>query len=540
MRFIFYYCISTKIIVTIISVLRYNKKRKAMLTNLKYSFKTSLIAVVLIIGNTLFAQNGLTITDNPVAAMLDSLANQKILEKALAKPIYLKTNKFKYAEDSVPRFEDFVYESRLAKLDANSPFDLVYNPHVKGFIELYAMRRRTLVSRMMGLSQLYYPMFEEIFDRHNIPLELKHLAVIESALNPNARSKCGATGLWQFMYPTGKMYGLTVNSYIDERSNVYKATEAAAEYLKSLYGMFGDWQMVLAAYNAGPGTISKAIRRSGGKKTYWEIRPFLPTETQAYVPAFIAANYVMNYPTEHNIYASTPRKTYFEVDTAIVKETMSFEQISTALDVPIEEVIYFNPQYRKNVIPEGGNSLTLPKAKIGMFFTNEAEIYAAIKSQKLVVAGNSVAVKEIQKTHTVRNGEKISTIARKYGVTVADIRSWNYIGKKGIRAGKKLIVYVKQNVPSSNPIEVKTDTPKDPQTNVASKTDSTLDVNGKKKLADNSIESKIQYHKVEKGETLYRLSKKFGISVQDIADLNNLNKNAQLQRGQRLKIKQKS
>jgi membrane-bound lytic murein transglycosylase D len=428
----------------------------------------------------------------------------------------------------------------LAKLYANSPFDLVYNPHVKGFIELYAMRRRTLVSRMMGLSQLYYPMFEEIFDRHNIPLELKHLAVIESALNPNARSKCGATGLWQFMYPTGKMYGLTVNSYIDERSNVYKATEAAAEYLKSLYGMFGDWQMVLAAYNAGPGTISKAIRRSGGKKTYWEIRPFLPTETQAYVPAFIAANYVMNYPTEHNIYASTPRKTYFEVDTAIVKETMSFEQISAALDVPIEEVIYFNPQYRKNVIPEGGNSLTLPKAKIGMFFTNEAEIYAAIKSQKLVVAENSVAVKEIQKTHTVRNGEKISTIARKYGVTVADIRSWNYIGKKGIRAGKKLIVYVKQNVPSSNPIEVKTDTPKDPQINIASKTDSTLDVNGKKKLADNSIESKIQYHKVEKGETLYRLSKKFGISVQDIADLNNLNKNAQLQRGQRLKIKQKS
>ena len=176
MRFIFYYCISTKIIVTIISVLRYNKKRKAMLTNLKYSFKTSLIAVILIIGNTLFAQNGLTITDNPVAAMLDSLANQKILEKALARPIYPKTNKFKYAEDSVPRFEDFVYESRLAKLDANSPFDLVYNPHVKGFIELYAMRRRTLVSRMMGLSQLYYPMFEEIFDRHNIPLELKHLA----------------------------------------------------------------------------------------------------------------------------------------------------------------------------------------------------------------------------------------------------------------------------------------------------------------------------------------------------------------------------
>jgi membrane-bound lytic murein transglycosylase D len=318
-----------------------------MLTKLNQILRTTLLASVLTTGSV-FAQNTLTISDNPVAAMLDSLANQKVLEKALLKPIYPKTNKYKFAPDSVPRCEDFVYESRLAKLDAVSPFDLVYNPHVKGFIELYAVRKRELVSRMMGLSQLYYPMFEEIFDKHNIPLELKHLAVIESALNPTARSRCGATGLWQFMYPTGKMYGLTVTSYIDERSDVYKATEAAAEYLKSLYGMFGDWQMVLAAYNAGPGTISKAIRRSGGKKTYWEIRPYLPTETQAYVPAFIAANYVMNYPTEHNIYASTPRKTYFEVDTAVVKEPMTFNQISAALDISIEEIMYFNPQYRKN------------------------------------------------------------------------------------------------------------------------------------------------------------------------------------------------
>ena len=512
-----------------------------MLNNLKYSIKKTITLSALVIGSSMFAQNTLTITDNPVAAMLDSLANQKILEKALAKPVYPKTNKYKYTEDSIPRFEDFVYESRLAKLDANSPFDLVYNPHVKGFIELYAIRKRTLVSRMMGLSQLYYPMFEEVFDKHNIPLELKHLAVIESALNPNARSRCGATGLWQFMYPTGKMYGLNVDSYIDERSDVYKATEAAAEYLSSLYKMFGDWQMVLAAYNAGPGTISKAIRRSGGKKTYWEIRPFLPTETQAYVPAFIAANYVMNYPTEHNIYASAPRKTYFEVDTAVVKEPMSFEQISAALDVPVEEVIYFNPQYRKNMIPAGGNALTLPKEKIGTFISNETEIYAAIKSQKLVAQESTLAVKEIQKTHTVRNGEKLSTIARKYGVTIADLKSWNYIGKKGVKAGKKLVVYVKESVPvNSTNTEVKTDTPKAPQTNVAVKTDTTVDTNTKK-LADNTlVKGKYQYHKVEKGETLYRLSKKFGISVQELSKMNNLGKNAQLQRRQILKVKQNS
>lgn len=500
-----------------------------MSTKLKLTFQKALLVSVLGTGS-LFAQNTLTMSDNPVAAMLDSLANQKVLEKALLKPVYPKVNKFKYAVDSVPRFEDFVYESRLAKLDATSPFDLVYNPHVKGFIELYAVRKRELVSRMMGLSQLYYPMFEEVFDKHNIPLELKHLAVIESALNPNARSRCGATGLWQFMYPTGKMYGLNVTSYIDERSDVYKATEAAAEYLKSLYGMFGDWQMVLAAYNAGPGTISKAIRRSGGKKTYWEIRPYLPLETQAYVPAFIAANYVMNYPTEHNIYASTPRKTYFEVDTAVLKEPMSFNQISAALDVSVDEIAYFNPQYRKGVIPAGGNCLTLPKAKIGTFLSNETEIYTAGKSQQLVALEGSVAVKEVQKTHTVRNGEKLGTIARKYGVTIADLKSWNYIGKKGIKSGKKLIVYVKQDVPVSNPV-IKTDTPKAPQTNLANN-DTTAE---SQKLADKTT-SDVKIHKVKKGETLYGISKKYHVGVDKLIELNGLKKNPQLQMGQKIKL----
>jgi len=289
--------------------------------------------------------------------------------------------------------------------------------------------------------------------------------------------------------------------------------------------------MVLAAYNAGPGTISKAIRRSGGKKTYWEIRPYLPLETQSYVPAFIAANYVMNYPTEHNIYASTPRKTYFEVDTAVVKESMTFGQISAALDISVEEITYFNPQYRKSEIPAGGNCLTLPKAKIGTFLSNETEIYAAIKSQKLVASESSMAVKEVQKTHTVRNGEKLSTIARKYGVTVADLKSWNYIGKKGIRAGKKLVVYVKQDVatPASN--VAKSDAPKDPQTNIAAKVnpDSTT------KLADNST-SEVKIHKVKKGETLYGISKKYGISIDKLIEINGLKKNPQLLLGQKIKL----
>ncbi len=469
--------------------------------------------------------------DDPIAAMLDSLSSQKMFETAFSKPVFPKNNKYKFGIDSIPKYDDYTYQARLAKLDANSPFDLVYNEHVKGFINMYAFRKRESVSRMMGVAQLYYPMFEEVFDRYNIPLELKHLAVIESALIPYAKSRAGATGLWQFMYPTGKMYGLNVTSYIDQRCDPYKATVAAAEYLKSLYGMFNDWQMVLAAYNAGPGTISKAIRRSGGKKTYWEIRPYLPIETQGYVPAFIAANYVMSYAAEHNIYPAVPRKTYFEVDTVVVKEQMNFEQLSQALDITTEEILYFNPQYRKNIIPSGGNAMCLPKNKIGIFLNNEQDIYAAIHAQQkegLIVE----SLVEVKKVHTVRSGEKLSTIARKYGVTVSDLRNWNYVGKKGVKPGKKIIVYVREQ-PKPKELEIKADAKND-QNLAANK-----DKDGKL-VAENNTSSKTEFiwHKVKKGESLFGIAQKHGVEVADIKSLNNLKSN-NLTFGQLLKVKSK-
>ncbi len=487
---------------------------------------------------TLFAGIGLAtlaqtpVADNPIAAMLDSLLTQKMFETAFSKPVFPKNNKYKFREDSVPYYDDYTYQARLAKLDAVSPFDLVYNEHVKSFINLYAFRKRESVSRMMGVSQLYYPMFEEVFDRYNIPLELKHLAVIESALIPYAKSHAGATGLWQFMYPTGKMYGLNVSSYVDERCNPYKATVAAAEYLKSLYDMFGDWQMVLAAYNAGPGTITKAIRRSGGKKTYWEIRPYLPTETQGYVPAFIAANYVMSHGPEHNIYPSLPSKTYFEVDTVIVKEQMSFDQVSQALDVTKEEILYFNPQYRKNIIPSGGNSMCLPKNKIGIFLTNEQAIYAAIHAQQQ--EGQLVEnIEEIKQTHTVKAGEKLSTVARKYGVTVFDLKTWNYIGRKGIRAGKKLVVYVRVKKADQPKLDLKPN-------------DATLAANKdkeNKQLAQNTssaaADSEYVYHTVKKGETIYAIAKIYGVTTKTLKGLNELSEDAALSPGQSLKVKEK-
>jgi len=453
----------------------------------------------------------------PVADMLDSLLARKMFSTAFNKPVFPKNNKYKFAEDSIPVYDEYTYQARLAKLDALSPFDLVYNEHVKGFIQLYTVRKRESVQRMMGMAQLYYPMFEEILDRYNIPLELKHLAVIESALIPYARSKAGAVGLWQFMYPTGKMYGLNVTSYIDERCNPYKATVAAAEYLKMLYTMFGDWQMVLAAYNAGPGTISKAIRRSGGKKTYWEIRPFLPLETQGYVPAFIAANYVMTYGAEHNLYPATPRRTYFEVDTVVVKEQMTFTQLSQALDITEEELLYFNPQYRKNVVPAGGHYLCLPRPKIATFLNNETQIYAALKAQQ---AEEKEQITEVKRIHTVRSGERLHTIAKKYGVTVADLATWNYLGKKQPRPGKKLIVYTTEK----KPVQVAAIT-----SHVNPSEQPTTSVSAEQPAPE------YQFHKVKSGQTLYGIAAKYNVQVNEIVELNKL-KSRSLTVGQTLKI----
>ena len=492
------------------------------------------ILISLTIFSSGFAQQ-FTAQDDPIAAALDSLATKKVLDKLYGKPVSFK-NKFGYAPDSIPHCEDFVYENRLAKLDAASPFDLQFNATVKPYLEMY-LRRRTLVSRMLGLSQLYYPMFEEIFDKYNIPLELKNLAVIESALNPVARSRAGAAGLWQFMYPTGKLYGLNVTSYIDERADPYKATIAAAEYLQFLFKMFNDWQMVLAAYNAGPGTINRAIRRSGGKKTYWEIRPYLPTETQAYVPAFIAANYVMNYYPEHNIYPDVPRKTYFELDTVVIKEPLSFQQLAGVLDVAVEEIQYFNPIYKKQIIPAGGNILTMPKSVIGKFVTNEEEIYAMLRKQseeqKMLV---QTQVKEVQISHVVKPGERLSTIARKYGVTVGDITTWNLVGKKGLKPGRRLVIYK-----AEKPIAPKdtTASAKKPETNLADKNTT----NDKKLVAETTTTSvdntavKEESYTVKQGDYFYKIAREHNISVDDLLQLNGLNRNSKLSAGQKLKLK---
>jgi membrane-bound lytic murein transglycosylase D len=454
--------------------------------------------------------------DDPIAAALDSLDKLNLFEKGYAKINYPKNPKYQFAKDSVPRYDDNVYESRLAKIDAASPFDLQYNSIVRGYIEMYTIRKRELVSRMMALSQFYFPMFEEMLDKYDLPLELKYLAICESALNPMAKSRAGAMGLWQFMYPTGKIYGLKVSSYVDERCDPYKSTIAACEYFKYLYGLFGDWQMCLAAYNGGPGTVNKAIRRSGGKKTYWEIRPFLPKETQGYVPAFIAVNYVMSYTSEHNMYSAIPKKTFLSVDTVNIKKQISFDQISAVLDIPMDELKYLNPTYKKNVIPvfpDEQSYLTLPENKVGVFVTHEEDIYNFYKKDTLH-SSDVLASQETIKIHTVKAGEHLSTIAKRYGCTVADLKQWNGIKSSTVKAGKKLTIYVYGKKP-------------------VSKSATTVSAGDNKQTGS---EDKYKYYTVKSGDSLYKIAQKNKTTVDEIKRLNGFGAKYSLVPGKKIKV----
>jgi len=481
-------------------------------------------------GDTLAKDTSEVFMDDPIAAMLDSLSRLKFFDKAA---LQVTPNRYNFPFDSVPNYSDSIYSGRLAKLDAESPFDLIYNNAVRSYIELYAVRKRAMVERMLGMTQLYFPMMEEILDRKKIPLELKYLAIVESALNPNARSRAGAVGLWQFMYGTGKMQGLKISSYLDERSDPYKSTEAACEYLQFLYDMFGDWQMVLAAYNGGPGTVSKAIRRSGGKTTYWEIRPYLPKETQGYVPAFIAVNYVMTHAEEHNLYPVIPRLTFADVDTVNIKEELSFQQIAKVLDMSVEEIQYLNPCYKRYTIPhseERNYSLCLPNAKIGSFIMNEAQIYEFAKKDSLM---QTLAVQQTAKTHIVRKGENMGKVAQRYGCTPEDIKAWNRLKTPKLHTGQKLTVYIAVKKAAAPAVAEKTKPVISDSTHV-SKTNSPV----KTALEPSntfSADGKLKYYVVQKGDSLWSIAQSNGVTIEQIKQWNGIG-NHKIMPGQKIKI----
>ncbi len=460
-------------------------------------------------------------SDDPVLAMLDSLCTLEFFKSSSFTTDTNLLNVYNFPSDSIPVYDDFIYEYRMGKLDALSPFDLDYNEAVKSYIKAYTVQKRVKVAQLLGLAQHYFPLFEETLDKYDLPLELKNLAIIESALNPVAKSKSGAMGLWQFVYGTGKMYNLKINSYVDERCDPYLSTVAACEYLKSLYGMFGDWQLVLAAYNGGPGTLNKAMRRSG-KKTYWELRKYLPVETQGYVPAFIAATYVMNYASEHNIYPVAPRIFHYQVDTLHVINRLTFESLSKVLDISVTDLEYLNPSYRKFFIPATTtfNTLVLPKQKVGLFLANEIDLYnmnqEVITPFVAVDAVQKISATSEQKKHTIKSGETLSSIASKYHCSVIDLKDWNNLKGTTIHPGDKLIVYTAlTKKPAVAPVE---------------KSSSTVTAKAKP-----SQESK--YHIIQKGDTLWGIANQNGITISELKRLNNISTdNPTLKIGAKIKV----
>ena len=397
------------------------------------------------------------LSKSSVTDILDSLVNA-IYFKDEHFSIPKESEKFGFPSSFVPQYSDSVYTARIATLNRKTPLHFVYNAQVRGFIRLYAVEKRSMTSKILGLSKIYFPLFEEKLDANNVPLEMKYLAIVESALNPTAVSPAGAKGLWQFMYGTGKMYGLQSSSFIDERYDPYKSSVSASRYLRDLYNIYGDWFLALAAYNSGPGNVNKAIRRAGGVKDYWAIWDYLPAETRGYVPAFIAVNYIMSYYNEHNIRPVEPGFLYQDIDTLRTSRLLSFEQINETIGVPMADLQFLNPQYKLGIIPAAGNSgnvIRLPKKFIPQFQKRENEIYAyksakTIEREALFARLETLHASSVhrnrdegktQKVHIVEQGESLGSIARMYRTYISQLIAWNSLKDSDVSPGQKLIVF---------------------------------------------------------------------------------------------------
>lgn len=446
------------------------------------------------------------------------------------------------------QFADTVYISRLSKI--NSIIKLPFNNIIRNHIHVYTIKQRDKFSAVLGLKDYYFPMIEDIFDSYGLPAELKYMAVIESALNVNAVSRMGATGLWQFMYSTGRMYGLTINSVVDERRDPVKATHAAARYIKDLYNIYDDWILVIAAYNCGPGNVNKAIRRSGNKKDYWDIYYKLPRETRGYIPQYIAAAYAVNYYPEHHIRPlgiNIPVST----DTIMVTKDIHLTQISEVMGIPLGELKALNPQYRTGLIPGSTKpfSLTLPMNHLGDFIDLNDTI-RGYKSEVYLNRGTLIAdpmrstsvpadIKGKTKLfYTVRDGDNLGYISEWFRVGLSELRYWNNIYRNTIRVGQKLVVYI------------------DPARSEYYSKINSMSFAEKQALVGKSIPSNVQNsqptarieyegeyitHTVRYGDTIWDIVKLYqDVTTSEVLTLNNISDPQKIKVGQILKIKKKS
>jgi membrane-bound lytic murein transglycosylase D len=435
-------------------------------------------------------------------------------------------------------------KERLKAMDAKSPFNIEYNSGLENIIKSFLKNRKKAFERLMGVSEYYFPLFEEALAKQNVPLEIKYLAVVESSLNPKAVSRVGATGLWQFMYQTGKQYNLHVDSYVDERSDPLKASEAATKYMVNMYKIFGDWELVLAAYNSGAGNVSKAIRRSGGQHNFWNIKKHLPRETQGYVPAFLATMYIYEYHKEHGIVPNRALIKHFATDTVMIKKQMSFKQISDLLDISETQLEMLNPSYKRDVVPfysDKNHFLRLPQDKIAIFTSNEDHIYAYLtheldKREKpfqakktILVAVNDTLTNTTKtitiaktKTYKVKRGDNLTDIAAQYDVAVADLKKWNHLRGNTVAYGRNLKIIAAENIVKNSKKESKIEANSKDIVAINEAKIIKEEKNRAPKIEMTLSESDPNVYIVQKGDNLIDIANKYNVTVNQLKELNNL------------------
>jgi membrane-bound lytic murein transglycosylase D len=484
------------------------------------------------------------INTEKITADLDSLVNTWYVKMAL------QNNPEIFSNDTMGiQYSDSVYYGRLAKI--NSIVHLQYNSIIRNHIEVYTVKQREKFSAVLGLKDYYFPIIEDIFDSYELPTELKYMAVIESALNPTAvNRRSGATGLWQFMYSTGRMYGLTINSLVDEREDPIRSTHAAAKYIKDLYKIYNDWILVIAAYNCGPGNVNKAIRRSGNKKDYWEIYYRLPRETRGYIPMYVAAAYAVNFYAEHNI-IPLPLNIPLATDTIMVNKDIHLTQISEVMGIPLGELRALNPQYRTGLVPGSSRplSLNLPMNHLGDFI----DLNDTIRNYKSDVYLNKITriadpahfsnmptdIKGKTKLfYTVKEGDNLGYISEWYKVPLYDLRYWNNIYRNTIRFGQKLVIYVDSGR-SEYFSKINLMSYEDKQKLVGLPDSS----NARSLTPVTSYESEGPFitYIVRNGDTIWDIVKMFeNVTASQVLTLNNISEPGKIKIGQILKIKKKS
>lgn len=495
-------------------------------------------------------------------AQMDALMDEWQIQKTTLSRRIETENIYGYDTADVPVFSDSVLAKRL--YDLHSPIPMDFNPIVKRYIELYTIEKREQVENMLRLSEYYFPLFEEQLDRYDLPLEFRALPVIESALNPNAVSRVGATGIWQFMYTTGKLYGLEVTSYVDERRDPHASTLAAIHYLQDMHRIFkGDWLLMIASYNCGAGNVRKAIRRSGYKKDFWAVYPYLPRETRGYVPAFIAANYVFAYHQSHNLYPNQSLELPLSVDTIVVDRPMDFEQLSKHLDISLEALQWLNPQFKKGHIPAGKKhyTLNLPLQKCfefceiidSVFITPyEGGASFAEKPERMVKAKTQASTSPVKPAkpseaedenyakliYTVRSGDDLGHIAEWYQCRASDLRRWNNMYGSALNIGQKLTVYVpKEKEATFAKINKMTFAQKQATLKSGADKQEESVTASSSQTKNKSTDSKYEYYTIKKGDNLWRIALQYdGVSSDDIMRINNIKRVQDIKPGDVIKI----